>query len=291
MTRSALIIDGHNYLFKGFYGVPVQAKRPDGTPINAVYGFFSLLRNILANIDPNYLVVAFDAETSIDQKTIVKPEYKAQRTPVNDDVYSQLPLIKSCLDLLNIRWVDDKENEADDLIGAYSSNFVDHRLSVNIGSNDYDFIQLVTDSTFVLRAYHGVITLFDEPMVVRHFGIKPSQYVDYLALKGDTSDNIKGVKGIGKQRAVSLLSEYQSITGIYQSFDSLSVSLKRLLHGKEEFLYDQRRFLKIKTDTNLCPVKTLQNYAFSKAVVPERMGIFLESNWGNVTSRADEYRE
>ncbi|MBU1110083.1 5'-3' exonuclease [Patescibacteria group bacterium] len=290
MTDNALIIDGHNYLFKGFYGVPTQAKRPDGTIINAVYGFFSLLRNILANIDPNYLVVAFDAETSIDQKTIVRPEYKAQRAPANGDVYSQLPLIKACLDILNIQWVDDKDNEADDLIGAYSSNFIEYGLSVNIGSNDYDFVQLVADSTFVLRIYHGAITTFDKPTVVKHFGITPSQYVDYLALKGDASDNIKGIQGIGKQRAASLLSEHKTITGIYQSFDSLPVGLQRLLHGKEKFLHNQRKFLKIKTDTNLCSVKSLQHHAFSKKMVPERMGAFLESSWDSATSRAQDYR-
>lgn len=284
--KSALIIDGHNYLFKGFYGVPTQAKRPDGTSINAIYGFFSLLRNVLSDIDPKYMLVAFDAESSIDHKTEINPDYKAQRAPVHDDVYSQLPLIKACLDILNIQWVDDKTHEADDLIGAYSSNFREYGINVNIGSNDFDFIQLVNEFIFVLRTYHGVVTKFDEPTVVGKFGITPAQYLDYLAMKGDVSDNIKGISGIGRKRAVSLLTEYRDIEGIYKSIDKLPKGLQGLLSGREKFLQDQRNFLRIETEISLCQEGSPGVYEFSKKIVPEKMGTFLGSNWDEILSRS-----
>jgi len=288
--KSILIIDGHNYLFKGFYGVPIQAKRPDGTTINAIYGFFSLLRNVLFHIDPKYILVTFDAESSINNKIKINPNYKAQRAATHDDVYSQLPLIKACLDILNIQWVADNANEADDLIGAYSSNFIEYGVNVYIGSNDFDFIQLVDDYIFILRTYHGVVTKFDKFQVLEKFGISPSQYLDYLALKGDDSDNIKGIKGIGKKRAVSLLTEYGNIEGIYKSINKLPIGLQKALYGQENFLYDQMEFLTIKTDTSLCRDFSLPAYKFSKKVVPDKMGLFLKDNWNEILSQSKVYR-
>lgn len=283
MKRKALLIDGHNFLFRGFYGVPTQAKRADGTPINAVYGFFSLLRSMLGVINPEYLLITFDSETSIDEKKIIRPDYKANRTQQNDSVYCQLPLIKKCLDLLEIRWVEDKHIEADDLIGTYSAKFNREDICVYIGSNDYDFIQLVYRYTTVLRSYHGTVTIYKESEIINEFGILPSQYVDFIALKGDYSDNIKGIKGIGKKRAANLLTKYKNIQGIYQSFNFLSPNLRRMLNGNEDFLIKQKEFLEIKTNLIFPNTFRVEDFSFSRKMIPDKMGKFLDENWGKLT--------
>jgi DNA polymerase-1 len=283
MKHKALLIDGHNFLFRGFYGVPTQAKRTDGTPINAVYGFFSLLRIVSRVIDPEYLIVMFDSETSIDKKKLIRPEYKANRTQQNDSVYCQLPLIKRCLDFLKIRWIENKHIEADDLIGTYSKKLNNQEICAYIGSNDYDFMQLVCNHTLVLRGYHGNVVIYKESEVMNKFGILPSQYVDYIALTGDSSDNIKGIKGIGKKRAVDLLSKHENIKGIYQSFDLLPQQLKRMLHGNEDFLIKQKEFLEIKRNLTLPNKFKVKDYSFSKKKLPEKMGKFLDRNWEKLT--------
>lgn len=282
MKSKAAIIDGHNFLFRGFYGVPVQVKRADGTPINAVYGFFSLLRVILKTVNPDYLVIVFDSETSANNKKLAKPEYKANRAPQDNAIFSQLSLIKNCLDILGIYWVEDEHNEADDVIGTYSEKFNKQGAEAYICSNDHDFMQLVCDETFVLRGHRGDVVTYDRSAVVDKFGITPAQYVDYLALAGDPSDNIKGVKGIGKKRAASLLSKYKNIEYMYQSSGSLPLALKKLLGTQEGALLERKEFLKINNRLKLPTALKMKKCLLSKKTIPDKMGEFLTVHWGKI---------
>jgi len=279
MNSKALLVDGHNFLFRGYHGVPQEAKRPDGTSINAVYGFFSLLRKIQRKIDFGYLVVIFDSETSMDQKRTVRPEYKANRPLEHDSIYSQLPLIKNSLELLGITWIESKSFEADDLIGTYAEMFSQQNIHSYIASSDCDFMQLVSKDVSVMRGNHGNVDIYDIPKVFTNFGVSPKQCVDYLALVGDPSDNIKGIKGIGKKRASELLSKHKDIKSIYTSLDSLSGTLKRLLDGYENLLINQKKFLEIKKSLKLEDEFKIRDYSFSKDILPDKMGKFLDDNW------------
>lgn len=282
MKPKAIIVDGHNFLFRGFYGVPIQVKRPDGTPINAIYGFFSLLRNALKTIDPDYLVIVFDSETSADDKKLKNPEYKANRAPQNNSMFFQLSLIKKCLDIMGVCWIEDSSNEADDVIGTCSKKFNRRGIDAYICSNDYDFIQLVCEETLVLRGYRGGWIIYDHPKVLNKFNISSRQYLDYLALAGDPSDNIKGVKGIGKKRAIQLLSEYKSITKIYQSFDSLPPTLKKLLQNQEKNLEKRKDFLKINNNLKLNTSFKTKKFSLSEKIIPDKMGEFLTTHWDKI---------
>lgn len=282
MTTKALLIDGHNFLFRGYHGVPVKAQRSDGTPINAVYGFFSLLRNTSKKINPDYLAIMFDSETSIDKKKETRPEYKANRSPENNSVYCQLPLIKKSLDLLGIVWIEDKEIEADDLIGAYSKMFNRANVQSCIASSDYDFMQLVSENILVARGRHGNVDIYNKPKVYNNFGVLPEQYIDYLALVGDPSDNIKGIKGIGEKRASSLLFKHKNIENVYESFNLLPRPLKKLLNGHKDFLISQREFLRIKKNLKVQNKFKAKDYSFSNDKIPEKMGKFLDDNWKNL---------
>lgn len=282
MKPKAVIIDGHNFLFRGFYGVPAQVKRADGTQINAVYGFFSLLRVILKTVDPDYLVVVFDSETSADNKKFTRPEYKANRVPQDNSIFSQLSLIKKCLDIMKIYWIEDGLNEADDVIGTYSEKFNKQGVEVYICSNDHDFMQLVCDGIFILRGIHGEVIEFDHSSVVNRFGVTPKQYLDYLALIGDSSDNIKGVQGIGKKRAVTLLFEYENIKNIYQSLNSLSPVLRKSLETEKTVLLKRKEFLRINNKLKLSTTFKIKNYLLSKETFPDKMGEFLTVHWNKI---------
>lgn len=282
MKSKAVIIDGHNFLFRGFYGVPAQVKRADGTPINAVYGFFSLLRDILKTVNPDYLIIVFDSETSANNKKLAKPEYKANRAPQDNTIFYQLSLIKNCLDILGIYWIEDELNEADDVIGAYSEKFNKQGAGAYICSNDHDFMQLVSDKIFVLRGHRGDVVIYDYSAVINKFGVTPAQYVDYLALTGDLSDNIKGVKGIGKKRAASLLSEDKNIKKIYQSFDLLPLALKKLLETQEDTLLERKEFFKINNKLKLPTALKMKNCLISEKMIPDKMGEFLTMHWEKI---------
>ena len=284
MNKKILLIDGHNYLFRGYYGVPIQAKRRDGTAINAVYGFFSLLRLTINVLKPDYLLIVFDSETSIDTKKSFKPEYKSNRINTDNSVYLQLPLIQRCLNLLNIKWFDHENHEADDLIGAYSEFMKNRSLDIYVGSNDNDFMQLVDASVSIARGYHGTISIFNNRTVIERFGIKPHQYVDYLAMIGDKSDNIEGIRGIGKKTAAQLLKKYHDIDNIYQNSNLLSRTIKRLINGKQEFLNTQKSFLAIKKITNDLKFFDKKQLKVKKQPVPEKMGKFVDLNWDKIRS-------
>ncbi len=282
MKSKAIIIDGHNFLFRGFYGVPIQVKKSDGTPINAIYGFFSLLRVVIKTINPDYLVIVFDSETSADNKKLENPEYKANRAPQDNSIFFQLSLIKKCLDIMGVYWIEDESNEADDIIGTYSNEFNKRGIYTYICSNDHDFMQLVCTKTLVVRGQHGNCITYDGSEVLNKFKVTPLQYLDYLALTGDASDNIKGVKGIGKKRASNLLLEYKSITKMYKSFNSLSPTLKKLLQGQEEDIIQRKDFLKIDNKLKLHTGLKIKKYSLSEKTIPDKMGEFLTTYWERI---------
>lgn len=283
MSKKAVLIDGHNFLFRGFYGVPVVVKRPDGTPINAVYGFFALVRSVLKKINPEYLVVVFDSETSADKKKEENPEYKANRVAQDDNIYVQLEFIKKCLDLMGISWLEDELNEADDVIGTYSEKFNKKGICVHVCSNDHDFMQLVGGFVSVVRGARGEWNLYDQALVVEKYGVYPEQYLDYLALVGDLSDNIKGVKGVGKKRAADLLSEYKNINAIYGFLDDLAPGIRKSLDGKKKEILKRKEFFKIDKNLKTSVRFNPERHRVSKELIPEKMGEFLTQHWDGIS--------
>jgi 5'-3' exonuclease len=282
MTNNALVIDGHNFLFRGFFGVPTQVKYQDGTPINAVYGFFSLLRAVINELHPQYLIIVFDSETSSDKKKSQAPEYKSNRTSPDPGIFVQLSIIKKCLDILKIYWVENDDYEADDVIGSYSNEFSENRIGAYICSNDHDFFQLVGQNIFVVRGGKGEVTVYDTKKVTQQCGVPPTRYLDYLALVGDPTDNLSGVKGIGKQRAVKIISTHETLGSIYDSPELLPSSLQKKLSGLRQQLESLRAFLQIDCNihSKVHPMQ-LESYVIT-SLVPEKMGAFLKENWNRI---------
>lgn len=253
-NKTLMIIDGHGLVHRAYHALPPMTS-PDGEPVNAVYGVTSMTLKLLQEYKPDYACVAFDRHGESARKQSFA-NYKAQRQKKPDDFYQQIPYIENCLTALGVEVIESKENgyEADDVIGSIvyevNKNFED--INILIISGDQDILQLVNAQTKVLSFSKGIseTIIYDEHKVKLRYGFTPKQLIDYKALRGDPSDNIPGVKGIGEKTATQLIIDFQSLDNIYKNLDqaSLSPRQKDLLKSQKDDAYLSYELVTIKTD-------------------------------------------
>lgn len=212
-----LIIDGHNLLFQMFFGMPNKIIGARGAAIHGVVGFIGALNKLIDAYSPSHLIVMFDGEKSNPRKAILK-EYKANRpdyseVPDDENPFTQLPYIYEALDYMGICHAETTVCETDDVIAAYAIRY-GGEYEVLISSFDSDYFQLINENVRIIRYRGQCSVLCDEKYINDKYGIPPSKYLDYKCLVGDTSDNIKGVRGVGPKTAARLLCSYGSIEGI-----------------------------------------------------------------------------
>ena len=232
--KKIVLVDGHNLLFRMFYGIPSSIKNSMGMEIKGLVGFIGSLKRIVNEFNPYSLIVVFDSETSRDNNLLIDNSYKASRTDYSDvceedNPFSQLPLIKKALDYLGIFYLEVNGNEADDYIASLINR--NQMYKYIIVSTDSDFIQLVNKNTYLYVPRGKNSILYDELEVIRKYNIKSNKYVLYKSLVGDKSDNILGVRGIGKVVASKIL-EYNSIED-YVFCNSTSRYSKMLLENDD----------------------------------------------------------
>lgn len=213
--KRIILIDGHNLLFRMFYGIPSSIKNSQGKEIKGLVGFIGSLKKLIDEFNPNSMIVIFDSETSRDNNLEIDVQYKSNRIDYSniaeeENPFSQLPLIKKALDFLNITNIEIEKYEADDYIASIVTNLTDIEYQYIIVSTDSDFIQLVSSNVnlYVPRGKNSI--LYDEKEVIKKYNVNPSKYILFKSLVGDKSDNIKGVKGIGNITAANIL-KYNSI--------------------------------------------------------------------------------
>ncbi len=249
MNEKTLIIDGFNYLFRAYYGLPSVIELPDGRQGNAVYGFFAFIRRVVENLEPENLVVVFDSETGSIKKKKEVPEYKSNRGSYDDAMFQQLSIIKELLEVVEVPVIEDPNCEADDIIGTLASNVYFPGSEKYVSSADNDFIQLVSEDVFIIKEVQGKPKIMNEKDVLGKYNIMPSQYIDYISLKGDSSDNIKGVPGIGSVTAQKLLNKYGDIFGVVKNVNELEPKLSESIKEYQDYIIRNREFLEI--DVNL----------------------------------------
>jgi len=219
-----LLLDGHSLAYRAFYALPADLATPDGTFTNAVFGFTSMLTKVLADEKPEYIGVAFDAPTKSFRHDM-DADYKAGRKATPDVFKSQLPLIREVLAALEIPTIEIEGVEADDVIATLAVKAADEGTDVVVVTGDRDAFQLVRDPHLkVLYNKRGVsdYALYDEAGIAeRTGGVTPAQYPNYAALRGDSSDNLPGVPGIGEKTAAKLVTTYGDIEGILAHVDEL----------------------------------------------------------------------
>ena len=246
-----VVIDGKSVFYRGYYAMGALAKS-DGTPTGGVYGFAAIAMELVRKFRPDKVVVAWDkAGTSVAKRKAIYSEYKAGRVKPPEDFFVQIPLLRELIDSLGWGFVELDNYEADVIIGSLGTK-VDEASGweMYIVSSDLDMLQVVDENVKMCRLLKGFTELeeIDVKAVEEKYGIKKEQFLDLKALKGDASDNIPGVPGIGEKGAVKLLNEFGSLDGIYNNIDEIKGSTqKKLIEGKES-AYMSYKLAKIMVD-------------------------------------------
>ncbi len=249
--RKLVIIDGKSVFYRGYYAMGALSMA-DGTPTGGVYGFAVIAMELVRVLKPDKVVVAWDkAKTSVEKRKAIYPEYKAGRVKPPEDFYAQIPLLRDLIAALSWGFLECDGYEADDIIGTLSKQADDEGdYDTIIVSSDLDMLQIVDDNTRMYRLLKGFSKLeeIDVRAVEEKYGILKSQFLDLKALKGDASDNIPGVPGIGEKGAVKLLNEYGTLDGIYENLDKITGSTHDKLVAGKELAYMSYRLAKIMFD-------------------------------------------
>ncbi len=252
MVPTLALIDGNSIAYRAFYALPEDLATKSGQVTNAVFGFTRMLIRLLKDHNPEGLAVAWDVSRKTF-RTESFPEYKAQRAKAPDHFRSQLPLMDEVLDALQITQLRQEGYEADDIIASLTTQAVDDGWEVLIVTGDRDAFQLVGGPVKVLYTRRGIsdTLIADQGYVEGKYGIAPAQYVDYAALRGDNSDNLPGVPGVGEKRASQLISEHGSIDGVYMAIGSMTPKLRENLAASREQVFLNRDLMRLVDDLDL----------------------------------------
>lgn len=272
--KRLVLIDGKSVFYRGYYAMgPLSLT--DGTPTGGVYGFAAIAMDVVRKLAPTKVVVAWDSKTSTVRRREIYPEYKAGRIKPGEDFYTQIPLLKELTEALGWNFVEVENYEADDIIGTLSlqaDETVDSKgkceYETYIISSDLDMLQIVDDNTHMWRILKGFSNIeeINVAEVEAKYGIKKAQFLDLKALKGDASDNIPGVLGVGEKTAVKLLNKYGTLDGIYEHVDDITGAVRAKLEAGKQSAYMSKELAQIMFDA---PVKLgeMKDFYFDKAKV------------------------
>jgi DNA polymerase-1 len=239
-TPRLIIIDGNAIIHRAYHAIPPMTTK-NGVLVNAVYGFTSMFLKVWRELKPDYVAVTFDMSGGTFRNVKYK-DYKATRMKADQALYDQIPLVHQMVEALGIQIFEKKGFEADDIIGTIAHSVKNTEVFVVTG--DMDTLQLVRDNVkvYTLRKGMSDIVIYDDAEVEKRYGFSPKQVIEYKALAGDTSDNIKGVPGIGEKTATDLIKKFGTIEKIYEEIDNERATvekevrpavLKKLEEGKE----------------------------------------------------------
>jgi len=254
--KHVYLVDGSGFIFRAFHALP-PLTRPDGTPVNAVYGFVAMLMKLLAETDADHIAVLFDAKRE-NFRNEIYPEYKAHRPPPPEELIPQFALIREAVEAFNLPAIEMEGYEADDLIATYAKQAVAAGADVTIVSSDKDLMQLVSDKVTMLDAMKN--REIGPDGVVEKFGLGPDKVVDIQALSGDSTDNVPGVPGIGVKTAAQLIEEYGDLDTLLDRAEEIKQPKRRQnLIDNAELARVSRELVRLKQDV---PVKVpLESFA------------------------------
>ncbi len=242
--KKLLLIDGHALFHRAFHALP-NMTGPGGFPTGAIFGFLSMLFKALVDIKPTHALVTFDIKGPTFRDKLAA-DYKATRKPTPDELNIQLPKLKEILTALDIPIYEKAGYEADDLLGIIAHKTPKDVLNI-IVTGDLDLLQLIDNHTQIYRFKIGFsdIQIFDTDKMIEVYGLHPSQWVDYKAIRGDASDNIPGVPGIGEKGGLELIKTFGSLNGVYEAVEKRSGkikvgTLKKLEAGKAKAYLSQK---------------------------------------------------
>lgn len=244
MTKRLVIIDGKSVFYRGYYAMP-NLSTADGTPTGGVYGFAALSLELIRQIQPDYVCVAWDKpKTNIRKRLEIYPEYKAGRKPAPPDFYAQIPILHELLDAFGWPLYEFDDYEADDIMATLDRQAEARgNIETYLITSDLDALQILDSNTFLYALKKGVsnIDKFDVAEFEARYSIRIDQFLDLKSLKGDASDNIPGVAGVGEKTATQLLQQFDTLDGIYEHLDDVKESVrKKLIAGKDSAYMSKR---------------------------------------------------
>ncbi len=248
--RRYILIDGHSLAYRAFYALPEDMATSSGQSTNAVYGFVSMLFKLLDEFKPAGVMVAFD-KGKPTYRLEQYAAYKAQRPPMPDTLKEQVEIIKGILEVMGIARVELEGYEADDILATVAARIRKRESEALIVTSDKDTLQLVDDRIKVVANRKGIsdIVIYDREAIERRYGVPPERMADFLALKGDASDNIPGVPGVGDKTAASLIQSFGGVEGILDRLEEIkSEKLRRVLQENRDVLILSKELAKLVSD-------------------------------------------
>ncbi|MEE8233453.1 MAG: DNA polymerase I [Gammaproteobacteria bacterium] len=246
-NKTFVLVDGSYYMFRAYHGMPELANAK-GEPTGAIFGVINMLRKLFNEYQPDYLAVVFDAKGKTFRNDLYK-EYKAHRPPMPDDLACQIAPIHDIIRALGLPLLIIDDVEADDVIGTLATQASEQGLKTYISSGDKDLAQLVDDHICLVNTMNN--TVLDQNGVREKYGVPPSSIIDYLALMGDSVDNVPGIPKVGPKTAVKWLAQYESLEEIVRHADEIKGKVGESLRANLNQLYLSKKLVTLKLDVDL----------------------------------------
>ncbi len=244
--KTIYLIDGSNYVYRAYYALP-RLTNSKGLPTNAVYGFLTMLKKIIKEKNPDYIAVAFDHKKPSFRKDVYE-DYKATRKPTPEDLIRQFPILKNILRAYRITLFEIEGYEADDILATLAKKAEKEGLKSYIVSSDKDVIQVVGKNIEVYEPKKDIF--FDVDTVKKVYSMHPEMFADFLALRGDNTDNIPGIPGIGEIAAQKLVSQYGSVENLLKNIKSLPDKTKEIIRENKAQLLVSKELTLLKSDVD-----------------------------------------
>jgi len=288
MSKRLVVIDGKSVFYRGYYAMPNLSTK-DGRPTGAVYGFAVMALEVVKKLEPDYVCVAWDKRhTNVRVRAALYPAYKANRKPAPEDFYDQVEILRELLDALGWPVYELDDYEADDIMATFAHQAKAKGIETYLVTSDLDVLQLINSHTHIYTLKKGVSTieLFNEAAFEEKYGVSAHQWVDVKALKGDASDNIPGVAGIGEKTALDLIDKYGDLDGVYAHLDELKPALRAKLEKDRDMAYLSKRLVQLFIDA---PIKLdLDKMKRQRGITPEFVAMLKKLEFRTLLRQAEE---
>jgi len=251
--KSLYVIDGHALCYRAYFALIKNPLINSGRQnVSAIYGFARMLFKLIDERKPDCLAVAFDPPKRSFRFDIYK-DYKANRAKMPDDLKSQIDEIKNMVDVLGLKRLEHPDVEGDDILGTIASKYSSPELSVYLVTGDKDAYQLLEDNVYIYAPRKGIseYEIYDKDTIKDKVGLSPAQIIDYMALTGDTTDNIPGIRGIGEKTALKLITEYGTLDNLYEHIEELKGKQRELIIQDRDNAYLSKELVTIRRDVDI----------------------------------------
>ncbi len=281
MKEEIYIVDGSSYIYRAYHAI-TPLSNSKGMPTHAILGFVNMVKRLIREKNPKYLVIAFDSRGPVFRNRLYD-QYKANRPTMPEDLSIQIPFIKQFVKAANISMLEEQDVEADDIIASMVKKFASGSRDIVIVSGDKDLLQLVSDKVVMWDPMKDKV--MDQEAVKIKYGVSPDRLLDLFALIGDSSDNVPGVPGVGPKTAEKLIGDYGTLDGLYMQVEEMKKSkLKERLLEHRDLAHLSRELIKLKSDV---AIPELESYVLRQADDQQLAEIYTELEFLNLLKGID----